>query len=135
MISLLGALMEWRMAIGISTIIPILSLIGLPFCPETPVWLLKRGEDEKMMKSLKFLRGKEEVVKAESESLIQFHRKEQKCPSTSKAKQLIDLFRRPSFLKPFLLGMFMLLVGVDLSGFVALAFYLVKIVSVSHKFC
>ncbi|XP_017130872.1 facilitated trehalose transporter Tret1-2 homolog isoform X2 [Drosophila elegans] len=53
-----GAVVPWTTLSMLCLLIPILLLIGLFFLPETPVYLLKRGDRAEANRSLKWLWGK-----------------------------------------------------------------------------
>ena len=51
-ILMLGAIFPWRIAVGISSALPLVSLVILLICPESPVWLLTQDQEEKAKESL-----------------------------------------------------------------------------------
>lgn len=131
----LGAMFPWRIAIGLGMISPICALIGLKFyCCETPVWLLRRNREAEAVKSLTFLRNDEGIINEEmhriKENLAALAKKKESLTWLQRAK---ELFQRPSFIKPFLLVCAMIIIGLELSGMPALAFYLVSILQVSSS--
>ena len=66
----IGALVPWHIAVILTLIWPVLSLICIAaFCPESPIWLLNRGRDEQAEQALMSLRGDERIVKAELKRL------------------------------------------------------------------
>ena len=66
----IGALVPWHIAVILTLIWPVLSLICIAtFCPESPIWLLNKGRDEQAEQALMRLRGDERIVKAELKRL------------------------------------------------------------------
>ena len=68
--NVLGALVPWHIAVSLTVIWPLLSLICIiVFCPESPIWLLNKGKDDRAEKSLMMLRGDKEIVQNEMKKL------------------------------------------------------------------
>ena len=57
--AILGAAFAWRNAVALYCFIPLLTTLGILFCPETPIWLLKNRPEEEVIKVLNVLRGDE----------------------------------------------------------------------------
>jgi MFS family permease len=60
--------LAWRLSIAVQFIPAVIFMVGLPFVPETPRWLLEKEREDDARKSLVFLRGVEqhpESVEAE----------------------------------------------------------------------
>jgi MFS family permease len=51
--------LAWRLSIAVQFIPALTFMIGLPFVPETPRWLLEKEREDDARKSLVFLRGAE----------------------------------------------------------------------------
>jgi hypothetical protein len=49
--------MEWKVVSGISTVLPLLSLVAFILLPESPVWLVMNNKIEEAEKALTWLRG------------------------------------------------------------------------------
>ncbi|PVH74281.1 general substrate transporter [Cadophora sp. DSE1049] len=64
-----GFTQGWRLAVSLQFIPALLFVIGLPFVPETPRWLLEQGRPPDAQKSLEYLRGCDENPDAVSEEL------------------------------------------------------------------
>uniref|UniRef100_W4VRX6 Putative sugar transporter n=1 Tax=Phaedon cochleariae TaxID=80249 RepID=W4VRX6_PHACE len=67
----LGSLLPWRIVAGLSTILPITSMIVFFFLPESPVWLIRHGKLEEAKKAMTWLRGGSKIkAKEETEHLV-----------------------------------------------------------------
>ncbi|KAH8590174.1 general substrate transporter [Bisporella sp. PMI_857] len=51
-----GEYLGWRLSVAVQFIPSIIFMIGVPFCPETPRWLVQKGKVEQARKSLQYLR-------------------------------------------------------------------------------
>jgi len=61
---------SWRYLLGIPVaVVSILQLVILPFCPNSPTWLLSKGKNDEAKAALSLLRGKEVDVTSELASL------------------------------------------------------------------
>ena len=129
--SLIGAVFHWRWAISISGFIPLAAFIGLIFCPETPIWLLKHKQNERLYKALKCLIGDDEMMQLELERLSKFHQLNNNDNDETWCNRAKNLFQRKSFLKSFLICCFLYVGGFDFAGFCALNFYMVQIIEVT----
>uniref|UniRef100_A0A0K2ULV3 Major facilitator superfamily (MFS) profile domain-containing protein n=1 Tax=Lepeophtheirus salmonis TaxID=72036 RepID=A0A0K2ULV3_LEPSM len=130
--TVLGASLPWRLATALVAIFPTVSVILLCFCPESPVWLLRKGKDVEAMKSLLFFRGSESAAEEEKQtimaSLLWQNKDNQACGTRSaKIQQCIKRIQSPSFWKPFLIIFFMLVVLTEWSGLPLIAFYMIDI--------
>nr|XP_018906603.1 PREDICTED: facilitated trehalose transporter Tret1-like isoform X1 [Bemisia tabaci] len=65
---------DWRMAMAISAVFPIISILAISQVPESPVWLLTKGRKADAMKALCWLRGwtTPECVRDEFEGLVRY---------------------------------------------------------------
>ncbi|KAF9525580.1 general substrate transporter [Crepidotus variabilis] len=52
-----GIYLGWRLSIAVQFIPATILFVGLPFCPETPRWLVQKGRHEQALSSLMYLRG------------------------------------------------------------------------------
>jgi MFS family permease len=94
-----GVDLSWRLSIGVQFIPAILFVVGLPFVPESPRWLLEKGRVPEAEKCLQFLRGCEHDPEAiESElRIIKEHIEIHKAMSLTSWRALFtdrDLFAR-----------------------------------------
>ncbi|XP_054271945.1 facilitated trehalose transporter Tret1-like [Macrosteles quadrilineatus] len=53
----LGTVTDWRTSALISALVPVVSCLSLLQIPETPIWLLSKGNSEEALKALCWLRG------------------------------------------------------------------------------
>lgn len=61
LVYILGAVLEWKVVSGISTVLPLLSLVAFILLPESPVWLVRNNKLEEAEKALRWLRGGEGI--------------------------------------------------------------------------
>lgn len=82
---LLGALFPWRIAIGVSAVVPFMTFFLLLCCPESPVWLVTKGKDEQAKQVLERLRGKDNLDIREAE----FNRIQMNIKIEAKEEELV----------------------------------------------
>lgn len=56
----LGTFMPWRQVAFIGLGVPVFAVLAITFIPESPRWLLSKNRSNDAVKSLQFLRGKQE---------------------------------------------------------------------------
>lgn len=125
-----GALLPWRLAVGVLALIPALSILLLAFVHESPSWLLRNNLRKKAFASLMFYRGNSSVATLEMErcqsNIDKDEKKKEALGSSLQQRvkyQLVNM-SRPEFLKPFFLINFMLNIGLECAGFPIIAFYM-----------
>ncbi|XP_026680955.1 facilitated trehalose transporter Tret1 [Diaphorina citri] len=66
---------NWRTAMLISIIVPVLTILIIYQIPESPVWLLSKGRKQEALKSLCWLRGwvEEKAVAKEFQSFVKYN--------------------------------------------------------------
>lgn len=121
---LAGLVLDWRWLAVCSSIPPTLMLLCMCFMPETPRFLLSRGQRREAEEALRFLRGPEAPVEWESARI------EEAAQDQGGGFQLSDL-RDPGVLKPLLLGVF-LMVFQQMTGINAIMFYAESIFEQAH---
>lgn len=136
--SVIGALVPWHIAVSITLIWPLLSLICvISFCPESPVWLLIKGKDDRAEKSLMLLRGDEKIVQNEIKR-IKTALMELEIAMTDGGEQrsglmeVLDLFTDNAFLKPFGILLFLYVFTVNWGGTPSLSFYMIILLQKSN---
>ncbi|KAB0359335.1 hypothetical protein FD754_003491 [Muntiacus muntjak] len=108
----------WHILLGLSAVPAILQCLLLFFCPESPRYLyIKLDEEAKAKKSLKRLRGSDDVTKDITEM-----RKEREEGSNEKKVSIIQLFTSSSYRQPILVAL-MLHVAQQFSGINAIFYY------------
>lgn len=135
MSGLLAAMFHWRTTLAMAIVSPIMTMIALCFCPETPVWLMRKGRKEQMFQTLAKLRGDQEVIKAEVSSLhlmILSKSKNQEGSKRNRISMSWSLITKKSFIKPFIICSLMMS-SLSSTGFTTIGFYMVHIVEVSYK--
>ncbi|KAK4875499.1 hypothetical protein RN001_011921 [Aquatica leii] len=128
LVYMLGTAAHWRIVAGLSVILPTLAILVFFFLPESPVWLVRKGQVEKASKACYWLRGGNlPQMKQEIEQLIK-RAKEEKLHREQHPQSTWRTFCTPQVLKPFMIvnifGLFQSLCGVYL-----IVFYAVEIIS------
>ncbi|KAF0763767.1 facilitated trehalose transporter Tret1-like [Aphis craccivora] len=75
LIYLLGYFYEWRIVALLSTLCPITCICLVMLIPESPIWLIANGKNEKAKKALCWLRGwvNPEIINAEHHELVRYN--------------------------------------------------------------
>jgi len=118
MTNVLGNIAGWPFLLGLTIIPGILQVIALPFCPESPKYLLlDKNDDEKATSALAWLRGTNDV-KTEMDEMKAEHNVIKSLPKVTFKNMLMD----PSLRSPLIIAMMMML-AQQLSGINAAIFY------------
>lgn len=104
------------------SIFPVLYAATFLFMPETPVYLVKRGEDQKAKESLIFLRGDRYDVNSE---LLEI-KKEVAASTSGEKASLLEVFKDRIYFKT-MLACIIIFIFQQLSGINAVIFYTVPI--------
>ncbi|XP_061393962.1 facilitated trehalose transporter Tret1 [Musca vetustissima] len=135
---IMGSLMDWRTIAAVSSAFPVISIIALCFIPESPTWLIREERFREAIKSLQWLRGwvpehkiEEEFNRLYNELITQPAMENQAELEQMQGKKpgffhRLLVFRKRSFLAPFLLVAFTFFVG-HFSGKTSLQTYAVQI--------
>ncbi|KAK2090652.1 Solute carrier 2, facilitated glucose transporter member 2, partial [Saguinus oedipus] len=108
----------WHILLGLSAVRAILQSVLLFFCPESPRYLyIKLDEEVKAKKSLKRLRGYDDVTKDINEM-----RKEREEASREQKVSIIQLFTNSNYRQPILVAL-MLHVAQQFSGINGIFYY------------
>ncbi|XP_071494139.1 solute carrier family 2, facilitated glucose transporter member 1-like [Diadema antillarum] len=110
----------WPAVLGLSAATGIIEFVLLPFCPESPRWLLiKKGEEQKAIEALRKLRGTDDVQNEIDEMKIE-HQHEAEIEKVG----VVDLLclRDPTWMMPLFICI-VLHGGQQLSGINAIIFY------------
>lgn len=121
--NILGTEDGWPLLLGI-TLIPALFQLGtLPFCPETPKYLLvTQGEDELAQESLRWFRGDAISVQEEVDEM----RAEYEASKTVPKVTMKELINNAALRIPLIIAL-TIMVAQQLSGINAVMFYSTKI--------
>ncbi|KAK9527157.1 hypothetical protein VZT92_015814 [Zoarces viviparus] len=116
--ALLGSAKLWPLLLSLTVAPAVLQCILLPFCPESPRFLLiNLKQEEEARKALVRLRGSEDVSKDMQEM------KEESAKMAMEKKVTIpELFRSPAYRQPLLIAV-MLQLSQQLSGINAVFYY------------
>ncbi|XP_032080352.1 solute carrier family 2, facilitated glucose transporter member 3-like isoform X2 [Thamnophis elegans] len=115
---ILGTEKLWPLLLGFTVIPALLQLLALPFCPESPRFLLiNKMEEEKAVKVLQSLRGVQDVS-----SDIQEMKEESAKMSQEKKVTIPELFRSPSYRQAIIIAIALQL-SQQLSGINAVFYY------------
>jgi hypothetical protein len=99
--------------------IAVILVVSMIFMPDSPMYLISKQKHEEARKALQWLRGKHYNVDAELKEMQLSNEEEQKIGSIS----LTTLFTKGVYLRPFLLGMFIMF-AQQFSGVNAVNFHL-----------
>ncbi|XP_054855829.1 solute carrier family 2, facilitated glucose transporter member 3-like isoform X1 [Eublepharis macularius] len=115
---IMGTKMLWPLLLGFTIILAILQCAALPFCPESPRFLLiNKKEEEKAQAVLQKLRGTQDVS-----SDIQEMKEESAKMSQEKKVTIPELFRSPSYRQAIIIAIALQL-SQQLSGINAVFYY------------
>ncbi|XP_066995155.1 facilitated trehalose transporter Tret1-2 homolog isoform X2 [Anabrus simplex] len=122
-----GAYVSWRMAAWLNLIYILLPVTLVFLCiPESPVWLVARGEVEKAEKSLLWLAGKRTSA-ARQQLAAMVKSQDMKAIVASTAKSRLSAFLRPAGYKPLciLCGLFLIqqFSGIYITLFYAVTYF------------
>uniref|UniRef100_W8AE23 Facilitated trehalose transporter Tret1 n=2 Tax=Ceratitis capitata TaxID=7213 RepID=W8AE23_CERCA len=133
---IMGSLLDWRTIAALSSAFPVICIIALCFVPESPTWLIREHRFREAVKALQWLRGwvPEYMIEAEFnrlyEELITQPALEEAAENhgekPSKWTSRFRMFRKRSFLAPFILVTFTFFTG-HFSGKTPLQTYAVQI--------
>jgi len=135
---ILGSLMDWRSVAAVSSAFPVITILMLCFVPESPVWLIREQRFREAVKSLQWLRGwvPEHMIEAEFNQLYDelitqkaIELSADGIPLQGQRRTLgqrLRMWRKRSFLVPFLLVSFSFFTG-HFSGKTPLQTYAVQI--------
>lgn len=114
----LGYFFTWNIVALVSTIFGVFTLVSMSFFPESHPYLIKKGDNDRGLKSLVWFRGDTIAAQAEMDA----------CFSGSKngsKKTFKDLYLSPTTVKPFYLLIVLFLLQ-ELSGIYSVLFYAVN---------
>ncbi|XDB50805.1 hypothetical protein AB1E18_004367 [Capra hircus] len=115
---ILGTEDLWPLLLGFTILPAIIQCAALPFCPESPRFLLiNRKEEEKAKEILQRLWGTEDVAQD-----IQEMKDESMRMSQEKQVTVLELFRAPNYRQPIIISI-MLQLSQQLSGINAVFYY------------
>ncbi|ELK30072.1 PREDICTED: solute carrier family 2, facilitated glucose transporter member 3 [Myotis davidii] len=115
---ILGTEDLWPVLLGFTILPSFLQIIALPFCPESPRFLLiNRKEEDSARKILQRLWGTQDVAQD-----IQEMKDESVRMSQEKQATVLELFRSPNYQQPIMISI-MLQLSQQLSGINAVFYY------------
>ncbi|XP_028178436.1 facilitated trehalose transporter Tret1-2 homolog [Ostrinia furnacalis] len=123
---LIGTFMTWQWTATICCLFPILSVLLLMLIPESPTWLISKGEVEQGVKAFGWLRGYSEEANAELKCIIDNQKAADNEPIMTWQEKIKDL-RSPELIKPLFI-MILFFITCQFSGVNAVAFYSIEIV-------
>ncbi|KAM9354810.1 solute carrier family 2, facilitated glucose transporter member 1 [Pholidichthys leucotaenia] len=119
--TVLGTKHDWAMMLSLSLIPALLQYLVLPFCPESPRYLLiSRGEENKAEAALLRLRGRADQVISEMEEM------KEEAAHTQSGVTIHEFFKKRSYKQPIIIVLVISL-GSQLSGFSAIINYSTKV--------
>lgn len=123
---IIGTFMTWQWTATISCLFPILSVILLMLIPESPTWLISKGEIEDGAKAFGWLRGHSEEANAELKGILENKKAANNEPIMTWQDKIRDL-KSPELIKPLFI-MIWFFITCQFSGVNAIAFYSIEIV-------
>ncbi|XP_022112745.2 facilitated trehalose transporter Tret1 [Pieris rapae] len=123
---LIGTYVHWQWTALICCIFPIISVVLLSMVPESPTWLISKGEIEDGVKAFGWLRGYSDEAKAELKAILEKKKVEDSKPVMTLKQKLISL-KSPELIKPLII-MIIFFVTCQFSGVNAVAFYSIEII-------
>jgi len=116
-----GTYVNWWQLAVVQLLMVVPFLIAMFFIPESPRWLVLKGNEWAAEVSLKWLRGRgPEMLDREIEKI------KKEIALRKRERNSITMLLEPQTLKPFLIGLFMMFF-LQLSGFNVMVFYCVPI--------
>ncbi|CAK1595655.1 unnamed protein product [Parnassius mnemosyne] len=123
---IIGTFISWQWTAVICCLFPILSVILLSAVPESPTWLIYKGQVDKGVTAYYWLRGYSEEAKTELQKIIE-RRKTTESETILTWREKISNLKSPELLKPLAI-MIIFFVTCQFSGVNAIAFYSIEIV-------
>ncbi|XP_049881497.1 facilitated trehalose transporter Tret1-2 homolog [Pectinophora gossypiella] len=123
---LIGTFLTWQWTATICSLFPVLSIFLLMLVPESPTWLIAKGQLEDGVRSFHWLRGFDDSAKTELKGLVDRQKAQDSEPQMSLKEKLINL-KSPELLKPLFI-MIIFFITCQFSGVNAVAFYSIEIV-------
>ncbi|CAH2061115.1 unnamed protein product, partial [Iphiclides podalirius] len=123
---LIGTFLTWQWTAVICCLFPVLSVLLLCAVPESPTWLICKGQMDKGVTSYHWLRGYSDEAKAELQAIIDKRRAVDNQPIPTWREKLSNL-KSPELLKPLAI-MIIFFITCQFSGNNAVAFYSIEIV-------
>ena len=119
---ILGALLPWRYAIGVTVLVPMACFLLLLICPESPTLFIIKGQEEAAKKALIKLRGGQCMSIQEEFERILFNKK-----AKESVKNQLKMMFDGAFVKPFGFLLILTIVGVLLCGGPIISYYKVPL--------
>lgn len=123
---LIGTYIHWQWTAVICCFFPIMSVVLLSMIPESPTWLIAKGQLEDGVKSFHWLRGYDEEAKNELKGIVE-KQKAQDSEPVPTLREKINSLKSPTLLKPLFI-MIIFFVTCQFSGVNAVAFYSIEII-------
>ena len=128
----LTTVLSWRTTILVMLGFPILNILLLVICPESPTWLMLSGKYEIAVSTLTSLRGNEEVAMKEIKRIQQNIEKQKESTmmddESSPLMVKINVMKKGTFIRPFIVVVILLTVGWHWTGGPIIGFYTIDII-------
>ncbi|OCK95736.1 general substrate transporter [Cenococcum geophilum 1.58] len=92
-----GVYLGWRLSIAVQYIPALIFCIGVPFCPETPRWLVEKGQLDRARASLQYLRAVDPSDPAVTAELVQIQSSVEAHRSATKSSWTVLFTHRSLF--------------------------------------
>lgn len=131
LVYMIGAVCYWRDAVTVVSVWPAINFLLLFACPESPTWLMNKGRKTDAIRTVKLIRNNEHVSQIEIDRMErnmqaqQMQKREDK--SASYVREQLNIMRRGTFIRPFLVLCFIHGITFQWTGVPALGFYFVDI--------
>lgn len=116
----LGAFVHWRKVAAICAGVSLLTPFLMYFVPESPLWLASKGQMKEAYNAMFWLRQNNNTAQQE---LMEFT-KDRKVGETMTFKEKLNLFKKQSVLKPFVL-LIIFFIFQEMSGIYVILYYAV----------
>ena len=118
---------NWRDTVAFMSSLPVLGLVLICFCPESPTWYMLKGMADSAIKTMISLRGDVEVANKEiqkiKDNLEKQRESEQHNNNTSKIQAQIQIITKGTFIRPCLVVTILMAVCWQWTGGPVLSFY------------
>ena len=127
----LTTFLDWRTAIWILLCFPLINIITLSICPESPIWLMNQGKEKECLFVLNALRGNEAIAKDEVERIKRNLNRQKELnigdSDSSVIKNKLGILCKGTFIRPFIVVTILLTLCWHLTGGIVLGFYAIDI--------
>ena len=129
---LLSTFLDWKTIVSIIIFSPCINIICLFFCPESPTWLMLKGNKEMAVSCMLSMRGDANVANKELERIEKNLEKQKEAIGTqdgsSAMKRKWDIMSKGTFIRPFLTVVMLLGICWHWTGGPFIGFYVIDMI-------